>query len=300
MYNHARFVRECLDSLLTEGWPNLEVLLLDDGSSDGSFEVAQQWRWEHPGAFSRFELGRQANQGVTRTLNKLVAQSRGEYLTLVASDDALLPGGLAKRIEVLNQHLHWLAVLGNAWIMDLSGQVFHRDGARGFKQRASWVLDHPDTLCRELLIRWWVPGPTLLLRRRAFDPDLGVGLYDESIAYEDRDFYLRLLQRTALGFVDYPVALYRVDMARLGALPSERFMRDEVRSELKHLGGFSGFERLGLWTRANRTLAKLALRTAPGSRTAKLRLGVFQVMWAGVQLYHQLYLRFRGLWLRYG
>lgn len=295
VYNHARYMRQCLDSLLTEGWPNLEVLITDDGSTDNSFEIIQEWRTEHPNAFVRFDLEKQENQGLTKTLNLLVAKARGEFVTLVASDDYLLPGGISARIESLQEHPNWFGIIGNAWIIDPSGNLINEDGALEFKGRRKGIFGDSDTLKRELLIRWWSPGPTLLLRRDCFDSKKGLGLYDETISFEDRDYYIRLLARNALGFVDYPVAAYRVDPVRLATPPSSKMLLEEVRSELKNLKQFSGFEQFVLWCRAHRTLAKLLLRENPHSYTAKLRLWLFQGVWAAVQIYHRVYLRLKSL-----
>ncbi len=291
VYNHARYVRQCLDSLLSEGWPNLEILITDDGSTDGSYEVIEKWRAEHPYAFARFALTKQENRGLTKTLNSLVSQARGEFVTLLASDDYLLPGGIAVRIDTLRAHPNWFGVTGNAWIIDTSGHLIHKDGTVGFKGRTKGIFGHSDTLRRELLIRWWSPGPTLLLRRDCFDSRKGLGLYDENISFEDRDYYIRLLAHNALGFVDYPVAAYRVDPIRLATPPSPNLLMDEVRSELKNLELFSFFEKFALWCRAHRTLAKLAFKKNPGSLLAKSRLWLFQGVWAVILLYHTIYLR---------
>jgi glycosyltransferase involved in cell wall biosynthesis len=295
VYNHARYVRQCLDSLLTEGWPNLEVLIIDDGSTDNSFEIIQGWRTEHPNAFVRFDLAKQDNQGLTKTLNNLVFKAKGEFITLLASDDYLLPGGISARIDSLQAHPNWFGVIGNAWIIDTSGNLIHKDGAAAFKGRTRGILSHSDTLRRELLIRWWSPGPTLLLRRDCFDSKKGLGLYDETISFEDRDYYIRLLARNALGFVDYPVAAYRVDPTRLATPPSQKMLEDEVRSELKNLGQFSGFDKFVLWCRAHRTLAKLVLKENPGSYKAKLRLWLFHGVWTAIHLHHRAYLRSKNL-----
>lgn len=295
VYNHARYVRQCLDSLLSEGWPNLEVLVTDDGSMDGSYEVVHEWRKEHPDAFTHFELTGQENQGLPKTLNRMVTKARGEYLTLVASDDYLLPGGIAKRVSALNQHPKWMAVIGNAWIVDSLNQLLHKDGALTYKGRPRWVLSYTDTLKRELLIRWWSPGPTLLLRRESFDPNSGIGLYDESISFEDRDYYIRLLIRDALGFVDYPVAAYRVDPARLAAPPARKMLMDEAYCELKYLNCFTGYEKLALWTRAHRTLAKLMSQANTRSILAKVRLWALHGAWAFILTYHWTCLQTKNL-----
>jgi len=75
------------------GYPNLELHFIDDGSTDRSFDIALEWRERHthrlPGGI---HMARQANEGLTRTLNRLTARAKGEFITMLASDDALLAG----------------------------------------------------------------------------------------------------------------------------------------------------------------------------------------------------------------
>jgi glycosyltransferase involved in cell wall biosynthesis len=266
VYNHARYVRQCLDSLLTEGWPNLEVLIIDDGSTDDSFEVVQAWRAEHPGAFARFDLTKQENLGITRTLNRLVAKASGEFITLVASDDSLLREGIKKRLELLLSNTSLLGVIGDSHLMNDESHVYHESGTVGYAGRGTEVFRSSKSMALELIIRWWMPGPILLLRKDAFDSITGVGLYDETLSFEDRDFYLRLLARRALGFVPFPVANYRF-VPGMTKYSDDRFaslIADEASVDRKHYNKFQGVERGALFLRgqflSSRAVPKWKLR----------------------------------------
>jgi hypothetical protein len=100
----------------------------------------------------------------------------------------------------------------------------------------------------ELILRWCVPGPVLLSRRETFDPQRGVGGYEETIFLEDRHFYLRLMSRHALGFVDQTVAAYRIHSASVtGQSEKHVALWNAVhRSEIANLGGFQGDDRIAL------------------------------------------------------
>ncbi len=289
MYNHARYIRRCLDSLLEDGWDNLEALVIDDGSSDESFEIALDWANKHSAKLVRFELTRQENQGLPRTLNKLVEKAKGEYVALLASDDYLLPGGIEARVKALENNPNWLAVIGDVHIVDTSGNLLHTSGLIGFVKRPKWVLDHQKTLRRELLLRWWCPGPALMLRRCTFDSEQ-IGLYDTSISIEDRDYYLKLISRNGLGFIHYPVAAYRIDLARLSAPVPINILKDEWVSERRNVVLFSPVEQVLLGIRSIRTYTKIAFRKEPGSLANNLRLLCTNVLWALALLYHRLYL----------
>ena len=244
LYNHARYVEATLESFRTEGHPRLEVVILDDGSKDDSFEVARRWLDAHPNAFENAILERQENRGITKTLNRLVGLSSGAFITMVASDDLLLPGGIQTRLEALRVRPDWLAVFGDARVIDEMGEITAPSALEYINGSNKGALVRDDLRALELILRWAVPGPVLLSRREAFDPDRGVGPFDETMLIEDRDYYLRLLARRALGFVDAQVAAYRWH-ARNAIRSKSNMVRvyDAVyRAEARHVTAFAGTE----------------------------------------------------------
>jgi glycosyltransferase involved in cell wall biosynthesis len=248
LYNHAQYIATSLESFANEGYPNLEVIVIDDGSKDDSFAVAQTWLAQHPNAFANVVLERQENMGITKTLNRLVARSKGEFITMVASDDLLLPGGIQARLEALERRPDWLAVFADATVIDAQGVqtatgALHKIGKTNLK-----ALEDDGLRSQELILRWGVPGPVLLSRRDAFDPVRGVGPHDETSFIEDRDLYIRLLAHKALGFVNRTVAAYRMHTRNTIAAPAVqgRVYESMLRAESRHLGAFTGTDRLAL------------------------------------------------------
>jgi glycosyltransferase involved in cell wall biosynthesis len=258
LYNHARYVEATLESFRTEGYPALEVVIIDDGSTDDSFEVARDWLKAHPNAFKNVVLERQENQGITKTLNRLVSLSHGAFIAIVASDDLLLPGGIQARLEALQARPDWLAVFGDANVINAQGQTIKPSAL----QMLSWpsrvnknaLLDDARRNA-ELILRWCVPGPVLLAKRETFDPEKGIGGYEEAIFLEDRHFYLRLMSRHALGFVDRPVAAYRVHHASLtGQREKHIALWGAVHSsEVANVERFGGEDRVALELAAERS-----------------------------------------------
>ncbi len=258
LYNHARYVEATLESFRTEGHPALEVVIIDDGSTDDSFEIARDWLKAHPDAFKNVVLQRQENQGITRTLNRLVSLSHGAFITMVASDDLLLPGGIQVRLEALQARPDWLSVFGDATVIDDEGKTTRSSALRAL----SWpnrvsknaLLDDARRN-EELILHWCVPGPVLLSRRETFDAQQGVGGYEETIFLEDRHFYLRLMSRHALGFVDQSVAAYRIHSASItGQSEKHVALWDAVhRSEVALIEGFDGDERVAIELAAERS-----------------------------------------------
>lgn len=241
-FNHARYLEDCLDSLLHDGYPNLELVLIDDGSSDGCFEIATRWvQAQRQRLRGGARLAQQANRGVVPTLNTLIAQARGEYFALLASDDQLLAGGIRARVRHLQTHPAQLAVFGDAQLIDLEGG-HAADSAFDAGGSCRAALRHDRTRGIELICHWIMPGPVFLARR---DVTARIGPYDERYTYEDRDYYLRLLAAGALGFVDLAVARYRVPPVK----KKDRYdalAQDRERIERAQLPHFHGLERIAL------------------------------------------------------
>ena len=248
LYNHAKYIEATLESFISEGHPNLQVVIIDDGSQDDSFDVAQAWFASHPKVFTNFVLERQENVGITKTLNRLLTRCTGEFITMVASDDLLLPGGIQARLDALERRPDWLSVFGDATMIDEQGLQTATSALCEIDHSNLKALEHDHLRTQELILRWSVPGPVLLSRREAFDSERGVGLYDETMFIEDRDLYLRLLARNTLGFVKQAVAAYRMHTRNTIAAPAAqaRVYKSMFEAESKHRQQFTGMNRWAL------------------------------------------------------
>ncbi|MDB5594995.1 MAG: hypothetical protein JWM36_1956 [Hyphomicrobiales bacterium] len=241
-YNHAPYISDCLSSIVDDGYASLEVILIDDGSCDGTYEVAAQWREDHPSAFGSFRLCRQDNEGLNRTLNKLIGMARGQYICLLASDDMLSPGGISARVAALREHPQWLAVFGDCDVIDRDGHQTHASGFTDLAGADKVALADPRRIETELIWRWSVPGPVLLVDRRMYFAPGGYGLYPEDRIVEDRDFYLSALARKQIGFIDAKVASYRLHGANVSRVLGpmvEKQNRDAERLIARELHGLS-------------------------------------------------------------
>jgi glycosyltransferase involved in cell wall biosynthesis len=246
LYNHARYIKRCLDSVLEDGYPRVEILIIDDGSKDESATLTRQW---HKGVdalrIERFEFESRPNKGLIPTLNQLVSKACGEYVVLLASDDYLLPGGITARMEYLRMHPHKIAVFGDCIVVDDGGTKTHDSGIVDLYGGHIKCLMTDDLLALELIFNWCVPGPGFMARRELYER---IGLYDESLTVEDWDMYLRIAAQGLLGFIPGPVAAYRyhggnsvlsIDM-RTSQLDSL------MRTAWKNSSAFKGLLRFGL------------------------------------------------------
>lgn len=266
-YNHQAYVIKCLESLLVDGYPRLDIVFLDDGSSDCTYEIANAWQFEHGGQFERVSVMRQKNAGLCATLNRMIDMANGDYCVILASDDYLLAGGIVARLQALQDNPAWLAVFGDCIVVDKQGQTIHQSGISCLYDGDRFALANPIHMRSELLWNWCVPGPVLMAKKICFDKISGVGNYDESLLVEDRDFYLRLLERNALGYANVPVSAYRIHGENSFSASSVKrrvALAQSMASTLeKHAACFQGLEKLALGLEAMRYRASIQALNAP-------------------------------------
>ncbi|WP_408913960.1 glycosyltransferase [Brucella pseudogrignonensis] len=95
-YNHGSYIREALESVVTQNVDNLEVVVVDDGSQDETLEIARGF--ERPG----FKIISKPNGGPSSALNYGVSITNGEFIVLLSGDDRLQPNSIEKRVSYLN------------------------------------------------------------------------------------------------------------------------------------------------------------------------------------------------------
>ena len=237
--NRASFIADCLDSTREDDGHAIEVVVLDDGSTDGTDAVVRDWMARNPSRRVRFE--RQPPLGIPRSCNRLVEMAEGETIAWLGSDDLLLKGGLAARLAYLSSHPEKLAVFGDARVIDGAGRPLFESVYAGLRRVDTRLFRTDDTLRRTLLSRWCVPQPVLLVRREIYDR---LGRYDESFETEDYDFYLRMLAHGAIGYVDAFVSAYRLHAQNTSLHPATRpaMMRQFFRAARKNRAAFPPWE----------------------------------------------------------
>ncbi len=247
MYNHAHYIEQCLDSVYNENYLNIELIIIDDGSKDESLEVAKKWRESHPDKFHRFHLETQDNQGICKTLNKLISLAKGDYICPLASDDCLLKGGIQLRVDALKQNPEWLLVFGDPMIIDEHSKVVADSGIE-FLHGNKAILLNQKFIVREIILFWAIPGPIYLVRKDTYNPEIGVGLYPEDSYGEDADFYYRLLARQAVGFINGKVSAYRIVSSSMShnSKTIPKVLEYWQYAANKNLDGFSGLNKLCL------------------------------------------------------
>lgn len=248
-YNHERYVRECLDSIASGDYPEIELIVFDDASPDGTGSVIAQWRDEHPEIRMTF-LDHQKNVGFTRSLNEAISHASGELICLIAADDLMLPNGIVDRVDYLARHPEKSAVFADSHMIDSNGVLIAESAIEDYFRHHGMrknLLEVDALMPYNIVFHWSVPGPVFLCRRAAFE---SVGQYDESSVAEDYDMYLRLAARGALGFCNSYVASYRKhdqSMTSIQYDAVQRFLAETGYKNRKLFGGVCRLRLLGNW-----------------------------------------------------
>lgn len=179
-YNHEAYVRACIESILRQDYPRIELIVVDDGSSDRSAEVIAELAAVHG-----FDFRAQANQGLAATLNAAIARATGKYVCPMGSDDIMLPDKTSKQVDLMESEPDIAVCGGNALVIDGCGQIVDRRQSFPPRREISF----------EQLFTNSAPGivaPTAMIRRDVF---LREGGYDPAIPLEDMYLWLKLTHR---------------------------------------------------------------------------------------------------------
>ena len=196
-YNHRNYVVEAIDSVLDQNWPQLDLLVIDDGSTDDSPERIRSHRVKRGG----FRFIARENQGLVRTVAEGLDRAEGQSFCLLASDDTLPPGSIACRAERLAQHPEYVAVFADGEKEELDGTCSRMLDDR---RRACFLEDDPIPN----MIEGRVPPIHTMLGR--VDAAKRVGGFDPRYRrVEDLELQLRLCLAGPVGFVDAVVYRYR-------------------------------------------------------------------------------------------
>ncbi|MBN1937683.1 MAG: glycosyltransferase [Anaerolineae bacterium] len=211
-YNSGKFIEETITSILNQDYPNLEHIVVDGGSTDGTLDVLRAYR-------DQIRWISEPDRGQSHAINKGLQMATGEILTYLNADDLYEPGALRRVVAFFEDHLEASWVTGKCRMIDAKGcetqKIF------------TWYKNLWLRICsyRVLQVMNYLSQPATFWRRKVAEV---VGPFREDLYYTmDYDYWLRIGQHFKLTFVDDYLASFRAHVqAKTGVMKEAQFAED--------------------------------------------------------------------------
>ena len=205
-YNCSAYISEALNSILSQGYPNLEIIVVDDGSRDGTAEIAE-------GYGAPVRVIRQKNGGPAAARNRAAKEATGDFLSFLDGDDLWLPGKLNAQMKHLLAHPEVGIIYGGflRWVANKNGSYPVGTEIPGIKTTEGLDENLSGWIYHQLLRDNYIHIITSIVSRKLFET---IGGFDEALRIgEDYDFWLRATRLVQAHKLARDVALYRVNPA---------------------------------------------------------------------------------------
>jgi alpha-1,3-rhamnosyltransferase len=279
-YNHELYVRDAVMSVVSQGYENIELVVINDGSMDSTGEVLSSLHDICVARFCRYEYIDKINEGVAVTLNLGLQWSRADFVTVLASDDVMKESKvrvLCSALSVLDD-AYGLA-FGDAEFIGAEGHLISLDStgkccAAGigfssfidFYTRNRLDVRRADALFEySLLLKGnYLPAMSVLWRKSAL---LKVGAFTPGVMIEDWDLWLRLARSCSAVYVEESVSYYRWHQNNTVKTMVVKLIDCECYILTRELGFLDG----------ERNLRRFACRKIMSNCAYLLRIGRFDV-----------------------
>ena len=195
-YNHQRFVREAVESVLNQSYDNIQIIIADDASTDNSVLEIKALKNENP-AIELLLLPN--NLGNCKAFNEALKLARGEYIIDFATDDVMMPNRIERQIGFFRRLDSTVGVVyTDAVYIDEPGKFIRNHFEYLFQKELVTHVPKGDVY-RDVLTTYFIPGPTMMIRKEVFAALNG---YDETLSYEDFDFWVRSSRIYRYAYLD--------------------------------------------------------------------------------------------------
>jgi glycosyltransferase involved in cell wall biosynthesis len=206
-FNRADFLEQTIISVLEQDYPNIEYIVLDDGSTDNTTEILKKYE-------GQIEWKRHENMGEQRTVNLGFKMTKGDYVCVVNSDDPLYPGAIQKLVQALQENIDAIAAYPDWNEIDSLSNVTR-------------TIKLPIYDIREMLVSLDVSiGPGLLIRRKSIKQ---IEIRDTSLKYAgDLALYFQLALIGRLIHIPEPLATHRIHANAASTTGKGKEMADQL------------------------------------------------------------------------
>jgi glycosyltransferase involved in cell wall biosynthesis len=202
-YNASSFIAEAIRSVVDQDYPNMELIVIDDGSSDGTPEIAAHFG-------NQVQIVRQQNAGPAAARNRGLEAAKGDFIAFLDADDVWLPSKLTAQVRYLQDHPETGVVFGGfmLWPPTADGAFVPPPEPHNADGPLKLVAACSGWIYKDLLLDSAICIITAMVRRSVIET---IGNFDESLRTgEDYDFWLRVSRQFRADKLDRTVARYRL------------------------------------------------------------------------------------------
>lgn len=194
-YNRRQFIEETIESVINQTYDNIEIIIIDDGSTDGSREILEGYK----NKIVLLEHENRINKGQSASINLGIKYASGQYIAILDSDDLWEPDKIRLQVEYLEMHEDTGLVYGNGVAVNEDGNYLYDIYGKNHTER-----NLPEDI---LLDCYFLVPNNSLLRSEIFSKS---GMFDESLrAAQDHDMAIRIGEITKLAYIDKKIFKYR-------------------------------------------------------------------------------------------
>jgi glycosyltransferase involved in cell wall biosynthesis len=220
LYNKEIFVAETITSVLNQTYPNIEIIIVDDGSTDKSFDIANSF------VSNKVRVFKQANKGASAARNKAFGLSKGDFIQYLDGDDLLHPHKIAEQMKILSDNLLSLSTAHWQYFFD-SCEDIRQD------EKLNLLRDFNDlneflfmTTCHGFPIHAWLIPRLVIEKSKKWDEEISI--------FDDKDFMMHLILNVdSILFCDSAYCYYRIPQQNTNL--SARRDRQALLGGLKHI-----------------------------------------------------------------
>ena len=234
-YNYAHYLSDCINSILQQSYKNIEVIFVDDGSTDESVLIAKSFS-------ERVKIIVQDHKGVNAARNLGISHAMGKYIAFCDSDDVWLPDKIEKQLDYLEKYpAVGLIYSGISLVNENLKLIRNQDGKYSGDCSRDFLL-HPSQAIVLL------GASTALIRKEIVTH---IGEFDETLSGpgEDWDFFRRISQNTSIDFIDQYLVLYRQHRNSASRVSAEHYFEGNRRAvrNMYRQSGHNFLERRYSW-----------------------------------------------------
>lgn len=227
-YNSGKYILDALESAKKQTYANIELIIADDSSADGTVSMCQKWLRVNSSRFVAAQiLESTANRGIPANCNIGVSKARGKYVKILAADDLIYPDFVESCVKSFEVSPSPGMVYTNSIIIhERENRLIHEDSSN---YRSGNIFDDI------FMLKYWPKAPAICYRNDVLHE---MGLFDESIWVEDYLMVLKIADKYDIRHVDRHLACYRLHGKNIGGESISLYY-----SQLKAVKRFSTYDR---------------------------------------------------------